>query len=115
MRVEEVVCKLKRVYGINKSVPQPYHIIFFILYSVIPVFAFLCNLLLLVSLHNHKKKSLDRRKIFKRCSRYRNQRICKRRSPDITRDTLIGYLATFDLLLSITMPFTALDVLTKLF
>jgi neuropeptide Y receptor len=30
-----------------------------------------------------------------------------------TRDNLIGYLATFDLLLSLTMPLTALDVLTK--
>ena len=39
---------------------------------------------------------------------YNSIKICEK-----TRDNLIGYLATFDLLLSLTMPFTALDVLSK--
>ena len=114
MTVEELLCKLKRTYAVNRSVPQHYHITFIVLYSVISVFAFLCNSLLLVSLYHHKKKSRGRRRGCHRNSRNWSQRLHKRRSSaDNTRDVLIGCLATFDLLLSITMPLTALDVLSK--
>ena len=113
MRVQEILSELKKIYAVNRSVPRPYDVIFFILYSVLSVFAFLSNLLLLVSLRNHRKKSRACRRTSKTNACYRLQGIRKRTTHDKSRDLLIGYLATFDLLLSITMPFTALDVLSN--
>ena len=113
MQVQEILSELKKIYAVNRSVPRPYDVIFFILYSVLSVFAFLSNLLLLVSLRNHRKKSRACRRASKTNACYRLQGIRKRRTHDKSRDLLIGYLATFDLLLSITMPFTALDVLSN--
>ena len=113
MRIEEIISELKRIYAVNRSVPRPYHILFFILYSVLAVFAFLSNLLLLISIRSHNKKPRIGRNTSITNACYRPNGIQKQRAPDKSRDLLIGYLATFDLLLSITMPFTALDVLTN--
>ena len=113
MRIEEIIFELERIYTANRSVPRPYHILFFILYSVLSVLAFLSNLLLLVSLSRHHKRSRDRTNVSNTNVCNRIHSIRKRRTPDESRDLLIGYLATFDLLLSITMPLTALDVLSN--
>ena len=61
-----VICKLKTLYAVNRSVSQPYYAIFFILYVGISVFAFMCNSLLLISLfhYNKKKKSGFKRKTY---------------------------------------------------
>ena len=113
MRIEEIISELERIYSANRSVPRPYHILFFILYSVLSVLAFLSNLLLLVSLRRHNQQSRAHINASHKTIRYRSNSIIKRRATDKSRDLLIGYLATFDLLLSITMPFTALDVLSN--
>ena len=109
-----VICKLKTLYAVNRSVSQPYYAIFFILYVGISVFAFMCNSLLLISLfhYNKKKKSGFKRKSQKKGRPFRKPSRRQLKS-EKTRDYLIGYLATFDLLLSLTMPFTAIDVLTN--
>ena len=113
MTIEEIISELQRIYTVNRSVPRPYHILFFILYSVLSVMAFLSNLLLLVSLCRYNRKSRASRNVSVEndCNRPNSNR--KRSIPDKSRDLLIGYLATFDLLLSITMPFTTLDVLSN--
>ena len=113
MRVEKVIAELKRIYNVNRSVPRPYYILFFVFYLVLSVLAFLSNLLLLISLRRHNKKSRVCRKISNTNVFQRPHCIRKQKAPDKSRDLLIGYLATLDLLLSITMPFTALDVLSN--
>ena len=113
MRVEKVIAELTRIYNVNRSVPRPYYILFFIFYFVLSVLAFLSNLLLLISLRRHNKKSRFCRKISITNAFRRPHCIRKQKAPDKSRDLLIGYLATLDLLLSITMPFTALDVLSN--
>ena len=113
MRVEKVIAELTRIYNVNRSVPRPSYILFFIFYILLSVLAFLSNLLLLISLRRHNKKSRVCRKISNNNACYRPHCIRKQKTPDKSRDLLIGYLATLDLLLSITMPFTALDVLSN--
>ena len=113
MRIEEIISELQRIYTVNRSVPRPYHILFFILYSVLAVLAFLSNLLLLVSLCRYNRKSRTCRNASETDVENRPHCNRKRSTPDKSRDLLIGYLAAFDLLLSITMPFTALDVLSN--
>ena len=112
---QQVYCQLKNFYGINKSIPEPWHFIFSSLYAIISVFAFLCNSLLLISLQSHNKRKSKRTGSLSRLTRCLSRHIRSRRSKlsEKTRDHLIGYLAFFDLLLSLTMPFTGLDVLTK--
>lgn len=109
-----VICKLKTLYAVNRSVSQPYYAIFSILYVAISVFAFLCNSLLLVSLfHYTKKKKSGFKSKSQRKGRPFRKPSRRQFKSEKTRDNLIGYLATFDLLLSLTMPFTAIDVLTN--
>ena len=113
MKIEEIISELQRIYAVNRSVPRPYHILFFILYSVLSVLAFLSNLLLLVSLCRYNRKPRAGRNASETDVDYRPHGNRRRSTPDKSRDLLIGYLAAFDLLLSITMPFTALDVLSN--
>ena len=105
-KMKELVCQLKSLYAVNRSVSQPYYILFATLYVVISISAFLCNSFLLVSLHLYQKKKRRKSRYRRRCSR-------RRYLSEKTRDHLIGYLAMFDLLLSLTMPFTSSDVLTS--
>ena len=122
----QILCHFKSLYRTNHSTSQPWHTIFVICYSLVSVFAFLCNLLLLITLYSHNKKRPAIRQNVYSQSRRRRRRLSRRRRTrsilvlatkpklaEITRDHLIAYLATFDLLLSVTMPFTAFDVLSK--
>ena len=113
-KMKQVICKLKALYSVNRSVSQPDYVIFYVLYLVVSMSAFLCNLLLLVSLYHYqkKKKSGFRRASLKNRRHYRKPSR-RRYLSEKTRDHLIGYLASFDLLLSVTMPFTAMDVLSS--
>ena len=112
---QKLICGLKLSYGINHNLSQPYHTIFSVLYCMTSFFACMCNILLLTSLHiHHKNKPIVGRSL-RSITRWVSQHNTSRRSKlsEKTRDHLIGYLAMFDLLLSLTMPLTALDVLTK--
>ena len=112
---QKLICGLKLSYGINHNLSQPYHTVFSLLYCMTSFFACMCNILLLTSLHiHHKNKPIVSRSL-QSITRWASQHNSSRRSKlsEKTRDHLIGYLAMFDLLLSLTMPLTALDVLTK--
>ena len=113
--IHDLICELKITYGLNHNLPPPYHTIFSTLYSSISIFAFVCNALLLVILHNRNKNKPRIRRATPSITASIIQQDGSRRNKlsEKTRDHLIGYLAMFDLLLSLTMPLTALDVLTK--
>ena len=113
-QVQELVCYLKAFYASNQKIPEPYYTIFLTLYTLVSLSAFGCNALLLTILHIYKKKKPR----FKE-SRYKVNTsvppLVRRRrtnSNDKTRDHLICYLASSDLLLSLAMPLIALDALT---
>ena len=103
-------CELKRLYQLNRTLNEPWHTIFATLYSLFALSAFVCNSLLLFALHSHNKKR--QRSGY---SEYSPTGASRRppRTAELTRDLLIAHLATFDLILSLTIPFTALDVLSK--
>ena len=115
---QDLFCGLKLSYGSNHNLLQPYHTIFSSLYCMTAFFACMCNLLLLISLRIHNKNKPIVGRSLRSITRWVSQRNSRRNSrrsnlSEKTRDSLIGYLATFDLLLGLTMPLTALDVLTK--
>ena len=108
---DEAYCKAVSLYQTNHSIRQPWHTVFTILYSLVSLFSFFSNLLLLISLCRHRRNLPKNQE----CA-YSHIRITQGRTPkdsERTRDHLIAYLAILDLLLSLTMPFTALDLLTK--
>ena len=80
---------LQILYEQNRNIHQPWYGICIFFYSILVVIAILGNSLVLIALGRSKelKKS--------------------------ARNILIGLLASSDLLLSCTMPLTAIDVLTK--
>ena len=80
---------LECLYKQNRNIHQPWYAICIFFYSILVVIAILGNSLVLIALGRSKelKKS--------------------------ARNILIGLLASSDLLLSCTMPLTAIDVLTK--
>ena len=108
--VMEIDCNLKRLYFINHSTPNPWHYIFIGLYSLVTLSGFIFNTILLIALKLvHSKK--HRRGL---PLSLENIRIAIHpRSSEIRRDALISQLAILDLFLCISMPFTAVDVLTK--
>ena len=99
-------CLLKNLYHINHSIRDPWYTTFSILYALTALVSFFVNLGLIVTLYCHVKRQ-RRRGIFG--ARQYNPR----KNAAATRDHLIVYLAIIDLLLSLTMPFTAIDLLTK--
>ena len=112
---QHVYCQLKNFYSVNHSIGQPWHFIFSLLYFIISIFAFLCNSLLLISLQIHTKRKSTTPEATPNNTRCQRQTIrsIKAKLSEETRDNLIGWLAVFDLLLGLTMPFTASDVLSK--
>ena len=78
---------------------------------MVSFFSFFSNLLLLISLYHYRKKLPKSHQ-----NAYSHFRITQGRTlkhSERTRDYLVAYLACLDLLLSLTMPFTAIDLLTK--
>lgn len=86
---EEVDSHLKKLYEQNRTLSQPWYSVCILAYAILVVFAVSGNCLVLVAL----ARSRELRKS--------------------ARNILIGLLATSDLLLSCTMPLTAIDVLTR--
>ena len=95
----EIDCKLTKLFHLNQSTEQPWHTIYIGLYVSFTIASFTCNALLLMSLYLQSKT--------------RRPRGTTNNNTEKTRDILVAHLAAFDLLLSITMPFTALDALSK--
>ena len=86
---EEVDSHLKKLYEQNRTLTQPWYSVCILAYAILVVFAVSGNCLVLVAL----ARSRELRKS--------------------ARNILIGLLATSDLLLSCTMPLTAIDGLTR--
>ena len=93
-----------RLFHLNQSTEQPWHEIYIFLYVIFTLASFSANSLLLLALYSHNLK----RNRISNSAPSRNAR-----SSEKTRDILVAHLAVFDLLLSITMPFTAMDALSK--
>ena len=102
-------CNLKKLYFYNRSLHEPWYFVFMALYSMITITSFLSNALLLIALHRFSKNRSRRQ------NRLSNQNLLIRplKPVEITRDRLIFHLAVLDILLSFTMPLTALDALSK--
>ena len=109
---DATICKIKSIYGPNQSISSLWYKIFLSFYIIVGIFAFVCNSMVLLSLHQHYKKP---KRYDRGASRFRSYQIRAKKSKtcEKTRDNLIAYLASFDLLLCLTMPFTALDVLSE--
>ena len=106
----EIDCNLKRLYSLNHSTQNPWHYIFIGLYALVTLSGFICNTILLIALQFvHSKKS--RRGLPLSLQNIRLP--IHPRPSEIRRDALISQLAILDLLLCISMPFTAVDGLTK--
>ena len=86
---EEVDKHLQDLFELNRTLSQPWYSVCILAYAILVVFAVSGNCLVLVAL----ARSRELRKS--------------------ARNILIGLLATSDLLLSCTMPLTAIDVLTR--
>ncbi len=86
---EEVNEYLRALYEQNRNLPQPWYSLCITFYAILVAIAVLGNSLVLVSMARSKELRKSARNI------------------------LIGLLATSDLLLSCTMPLTAIDALTK--
>ena len=92
----KIDCDLMLLYFLNHSTHEPWHSIFILLYTIVTVTAFTFNLLVLFAVLR------------------RRQRLNNATSNNMkTRNILIGHLCTFDVLLAISMPCTAIDALTK--
>ena len=108
--VTEIDCNLKRLYYLNHSTQNPWHYIFIGLYSLVTLSGFICNTILLMALKFIHSK--ERRRGLPLS--LQNIRVAIHPRPsEIRRDALISQLAILDLFLCISMPFTAVDVLTK--
>ena len=89
-------CDLMRLYYLNHSTHEPWHSVFILLYTIVILTAFMFNSLVLYAVYR------------------RSQRPDHEASNNVrTRNTLIGHLCTLDVLLTFTMPWTAIDALTK--
>ena len=106
----EIDCDLKTLYHSNHSVHDPWYWLFIIFYTTLTLSSFLCNALLLIALYFfHKNKRWKESPIY-----FQNRRVPKHPRPgELTRDILISHLAILDLFLCFTMPFSALDGLSK--
>ena len=109
---EKSYCYLLNLYQVNHSIRDPWYTFFAGLYTLVSIFSFLVNLFLIIALYSHNTKRRQKRSKMV-CSYLRSSQNRTPKMSEATRDRLITYLAMFDLLLSITMPFTALDLLTK--
>ena len=103
----EIDPKLVRLFHLNHSTEEPWHTIYVCLYVSFTLASFTSNALLLLALYLNNKK---RRGGFTNSTR---TLIGQRRCSDNTRIFLVVHLAIFDLFISFTMPFTALDALSK--
>lgn len=86
---EEIDEYLKNQYLQNRNLPQPWYTLCILSYTILVAFAVAGNSLVLIAMARSKELRKSARNI------------------------LIGLLATSDLLLSCTMPLTAIDALTK--
>ena len=89
-------CDLMLLYYLNQSTHSPWHTIFMVLYTILILTAFIFNSLVFIAACR-RIQDVEHRIGNKRASRY----------------ILIAHLCAFDVMLTFTMPVTAVDALTK--
>ena len=108
--VMEIDCDLKRLYYLNHSTHDPWHWIFVTFYTVFTASAFVSNAILLIAVNNfHSTK----RWIGVPLLSHDGLVPINPRPSELRRDILISHLAILDLFLSLTIPISALDGLSK--
>ena len=102
-------CELNRLFYVNRSTYDAWHWIFVFFYATVTLSGLVTNISLLVVIryYNRKRKTKDNQLL------RQNLLIRPVRPSELTRDLLISYLATMDIFLSLTMPLTAVDGLSK--
>ena len=105
----DIDCDLKRLYYFNRSLHDPWHSIFMGLYIILTITSLVSNLLLLIALYRFNNNRLRHQ------NRLSSQNLLIRplKPGEITRDRLVSHLAILDIFLSLTIPMTAFDGLSK--
>ena len=102
-------CDLKRLYFINHSIDDPWFYIFILIYVSLIVTAISSNTSVIIALQRISK----RRAMKQKESLRENLLVRPLKVSEKTRDLLITFLALFDILLSLTIPLTVMDGLSK--
>ena len=102
-------CELKRLYFINHSIDEPWFYIFILIYVALIVASLSSNTSVMIALHRISKRREKRHKV----SLQGNLLFRPIKVSEKTRELLISYLALFDIFLSLTIPLTAMDGLSK--
>ena len=102
-------CELKRLYYINHSVDDPWFQIFILIYVILMISSLLSNTSVCVAL-----KRIGRRRNKKQKQSFRDNLLVRPLTrSEATRDQLISILSIFDILVSLTIPLTITDGLSK--
>ena len=102
-------CELKRLYHINHSIDDPWFHIFILIYVMLMISSLLANTSVCVAL----KRIGQRRNEKQKQSFGDNLLVRPLTKSEVTRDHLILILAIFDILVSLTIPLTITDGLSK--
>ena len=102
-------CELKRLYYINHSIDDPWFQVFIVIYVMLMISSLLSNTSVCVAL---KRISLRRNKKQKQSLRD-NLLVRPLKKSEAIRDQLISILSIFDILVSLTIPLTITDGLSK--
>ena len=92
----KIDCDLMLLYYLNQSTHPPWHSIFIVLYTILILTAFILNSIVFIAACR-RIQEVERSVGNKRASRY----------------ILIAHLCAFDIMLTFTMPMTAVDAMTK--
>ena len=91
-------------YLLNRSINQPWYALFISFYTTLICIVFAFNLMILLAVHLPSRKRPNGGNIPRRPQSHNNGE---------TRNVLISHLSIFDIFLSSTMPWTAINALTK--
>ena len=102
-------CELKRLYYINHSIDDPWFYIFIVIYVTLILTSLSSNTSVIVALQRIGKR---RAKNLQESLRD-NLLVRPPKVSEQTKDLLISFLALFDMFLSLTIPLTSMDGLSK--
>lgn len=102
-------CDLKKLYYFNRSLHNPWYSIYLVFYMLLPISSIIANGMLLIAIYTFGRNRLRQRNQ----PLNRNLFVRPLKPEEIIRDRLICHLAVLDILLSLTVPLTALHVLPK--
>ena len=109
MKKMRVDCDLKRLYYINHSIEDPWFYIFIVIYVILILTSLSSNTSVIIALQRIGKRRSKKQKESVRD----NLLVRPVKVSEKTRDHLISVLALLDIFLSLTIPLTVLDGLSK--